>query len=183
MDRVKRTQIQVRKILRDYYGVFSKIESREELVSSFRSLFKDTSKYWKHLVKHAVPRKVVKELQIDSWKKASRLSRKLLPYQINYAIQFIDTLGYIEIIVTQELPGSELKRIIFFSSKNRMAVVFESSGEVATVFELDKFKSWEEWKNHNISRGIIIEEVSIDEDIRRLSLEIRKSSKKLFEGS
>jgi len=147
---------------------------------SFRSLFKDSSKYWKHLVKHALPKKIITTFQIDSWNKAMRLSQKLLPYQINYAVQFLDTLGHAEKIAIQELPNSEPVRIVFFSSKNKMAVIFEYSGEVATVLELDKFKSWGEWKTYNLYRGIVIEEVPIDEKIRRLSLEIRKNSKKLF---
>ena len=141
--------------------MFSGIESKKELIEGFRSLFKDSEKYWKHLVKHVIPRKVTKEFEIQNWKKALFLSEKLKPFQVNYAIQFLDTLSYAEKIAIQELPNADLKRFIFFSSKNRTAIVFESTGEVATVLELDKFKSWREWKNHLLSRGTIIEESTI----------------------
>jgi len=180
MDKVKRAQIQVKTILKDYHSMISQAQSKEELVETFRSLFKKNQDFWKHLFKHAVPKRVAQELKIDNWRKALRLSQKLLPFQINYAMQFVDTLSYIDRIAIQELPNSELTRLVFFSFKNKVAVIFESSGEVATLFELDKFNSWNDWRNYLNSRGIILEEVTIDEDIRKLSLEIRNSSKKFF---
>jgi len=180
MDRIERVQIQVRTILKDYHNMISHAQSEEEFADFFRSLFKKSQDFWKHLFKHAIPKKVAQELRIDNWRKASRLSQKLLPFQINYAMQFVDTLSYIDKIAIQELPNSELTRLVFFSSKSKIAVVFESSGEVATLFELDKFKSWNAWKNYLSSRGIILEEVPIGKDIRKLSLEIRNSSKKFF---
>jgi hypothetical protein len=117
MDKIKRTQIQVRTILRDYTDMFSQISSGEELVDRFRRLFPTSKEYWKHLKKHSIPESVQENLGIDSWKKAKALSKKLLPYQVNYALQFLDTLSYPDKIALVENPFNPINKLVFFSTK------------------------------------------------------------------
>jgi len=85
-----------------------------------------------------------------------RKSKKLFPYQVNYAAQFLDTLGYMEKLALQELPNSPIARFIIFSSKNRLAVILDESGKVASLFELDIFRNWGEWKSNLISKGVLL---------------------------
>ena len=179
-DKVKKVQIQVRTILKDYHTMFSNVKNEKELVETFRSIFSDSRTYWRHLRKHAIPQKVLKELNIRTWGDVKRKSEKLFPYQVNYAIQFLDTLSYIEKIALQELPTHTVKRLIIFNSKNRLAVILDVSGKVASLFELDIFRNWGEWKADMLGKGAIITEVPLDEEIRRTALEIRKRSRSLF---
>jgi hypothetical protein len=183
MDGVKRTQIQVRKILRNYYSMFSNIKDEKELVETFRSLFTDLQTYWRHIRRHALPKKVLQEFRIKTWKDVMKNSQKLFPYQVNYAFQFLDTLGYMEKLALQELPTHPIDRIIIFSSKSRVVVILDEIGKVASLFELDIFKNWGEWKNYLISKRANILEVPIDEEIRRTSLEIRKRSRSISGGA
>ena len=180
MDKVKRTQIQARSIFRDFQTLFSNVKDDKELVETFRSIFSSNKVYWSHLRKHAIPSKVAKELGINSWKDAMRKSKKLFPYQVNYAAQFLDTLGHMEKLALQELPNSSIARLIIFSSKNRLAVILDESGKVASLFELDIFRNWGEWKSNLISKGALLLEVPIDEELRKTSSEIRERSKTLF---
>jgi hypothetical protein len=183
MDRVKRTQIQVRTILKDYHSMFSNVRDDRELVETFQSLFADHQTYWRHIRRHALPKKVLQEFHIKTWEDVMKKSRKLFPYQVKYAFQFLDTLGYIEKLALQELPTHSIDRLIIFSSKNRVAVILDETGKVASLFELDIFKKWGEWKSYLISKGANILEVPIDEEIRRTSLEIRKRSRSILRGS
>jgi hypothetical protein len=134
MDRIKKTQIQVRSILRDYHSMFSNVKSERELVETFRSLFTSPKNYWKHVLKHAVPGKVKKEFKLRTWHDVQRRSHKLFLYQINYARQLLDTLSYIEKIAVQKLPGHTMDRILFISSRNHIAVVLEPTGQVVLKF-------------------------------------------------
>ena len=180
MDRVKRTQIQVKTILRDYRNMFSNIKDDRELVETFKSLFTSSRNYWKHVLKHAVPKSVKQKFKLETWRDVQKESHKLFPYQINYARQFVDTLSYLEKVAVQKLPGHTMDRILFISSKNRIAVILEPTGHVASLFEFDIFKNWEAWKNELIEKGSVILEVPLDEEIRRASLGIRKDCKKLL---
>ncbi len=180
MDKIKRTQIQVKVILNDYANMFSNVKSDKELVEIFRSIFANNQAYWRHLRKHAIPRKVKEELSIKTWKDAMRKSEKLFGYQVNYAKQFLDTLSYLEKLAIQKLPYHTIERLIFFSSKNRIAVVLDSSGKIASLFELDIFRNWGEWKTFTESSGAVITEVPLDESIRRKVMEIRKRSRNIL---
>ena len=139
MDRVKRTQIQVKTILRDYRNMFSDIKDERELVEAFKSLFTSSKNYWKHVLKHAVPEKVSEKLHLKTW-----------------------------------------KDYLFASRKRTFAIVLENSGQVASVFELDRFRNWEEWKLSRIRSGETIKEIPIDERISKISMEIQKISGKFF---
>ena len=179
MNKVQRTQIQIRTILKDYSNMFSNIERKEELVQVFRNLFPGKRDYWVHLRRHAIPEKVRDELGIDSWKRAKALSKKLLPYQVNYALQFLDTLSYPSKIALVESPFNPINKIVFFSTKNRMALVMESSGKVVSVYEMDKFKSWDEWKTAETKAGSVVTEVEREPETQRAVERIRDRYKEL----
>jgi hypothetical protein len=180
MDKVKKAQIQVRTLLKDYANMFSNIETREDLVQTFRKLFPGSKEYWKHLKKHAIPKNVIEELEINSWKKARSLSLKLMPYQMNYALQFLDTLSYPDKIALIESPFNPINKLVFFSSKKRMALVMEPSGKVVSVYELDKFKSWEDWKSAEVQAGSVVTEVERDPETQRAVERIRERYKRII---
>jgi len=179
MDKVKRTQIQVRILLRDYANMFSDIKTKKELVQKFRELFPRSKEYWTHLRKHAIPKNVAEELGIDSWKKAKSLSQKLLPYQVSYALQFLDTLSYPDKIALIESSLNPISKLVFFSSKKRMALIMEPSGKVVSVYELDKFKSWDGWKSAEVKAGSIVTEVERDPETQRTIEGIRERYKRI----
>ena len=181
MDRVKRTQIQVKTILRDYRNMFSDIKDERELVETFKSLFTSSRNYWKHVLKHAVPEKVSEKLHLKTWKDAMHHSKEIWKFQKEYALNFLETLSFIEKLALQQIPGADIDRIIFFASRKRtFAIVLENSGQVASVFELDRFRNWEEWKLSRIRSGETIKEIPIDEGISKISMEIQKISGKFF---
>ena len=179
MDKVKRAQIQVRTILRDYAFMFSQVTSEKELVERFRSLFPTTKEYWKHLKKHSIPESVQERLNIDNWKKAKALSQKLLPYQVNYALQFLDTLSYPHKIALIENPFNPINRIVFFSTKSRMALIMEPTGKVVSVYEVTKFKSWNDWKAAESKANSIITEVEREPETQRAIERIRNRYQEL----
>ncbi len=179
MDKVQRTQIQVRTILKDYHNMFSQIQTPEDLVVSFRNLFPTSKEYWRHVRKHAIPASVIEELSLDSWKAVKAKSAKLKPYQINYALQFLDTLAYLSNVAHVTLPNDPKGRIILFSHKKRLAVIIEPSGKVASLYELDKIKNWGEWKVQEISRGGTVLEVPVDKEIREISKSVQDVLRRL----
>ena len=184
MDRVKRTQIQVRMILRNYHSIFSSVRDERELVETFKSLFTSSRNYWKHVLKHAVPDKVIEKYNLNNWIRTSRFSHKLFPYQKSYTLSFLETLAYPEKIALTRSPKSAFDRIVFYSSKRRMAVILGPTGEVASVYELNRFKSWGEWKNaawHERKETVI--EVSIDEETKQMAGRIQMVHRKLVQGS
>jgi hypothetical protein len=183
MDRVKRTQIQVRMILRNYHSIFSSVRDERELVETFKSLFTSSRNYWKHVLKHAVPDKVIEKYNLNNWIRTSRFSHKLFPYQKSYTLSFLETLAYPEKIALTRSPKSAFDRIVFYSSKRRMAVILGPTGEVASVYELNRFKSWGEWKNYVLSQDETVLEVSIDEETKQMAKKIQMVHRRLVRGS
>jgi hypothetical protein len=180
MDRVKRTQIQVRTILRDYANIFSNIETPQELVERFRGLFSTSKEYWRHVRRHAIPDSVIEQLGLHSWEKVRAHSTKLRPYQVNYALQFLDTIAYVSNVAHVILPNDPRGRIIFFSFKKKLAVVIEPSGKVASVYEVDKIKNWGEWKVQELNRGAKITEVPVNDELRKISEDIQDDLRRLI---
>jgi hypothetical protein len=43
-----------------------------------------------------------------------------------------------------------------------MALIMEPSGKVVSVYELDKFKSWNDWKSAEVKAGLIVTEAEHD---------------------
>ena len=183
MDRVKRTQIQVRTILKDYHSMFSNVRDERELVETFKSLFTSPKNYWKHVLKHAVPKSVKKEFKLESWHDVQKKSHKLFPYQKSYALSFLETLAYPEKIALVQSPKSAFDRIVLYSTKRRMAVILGPTGEVASVYELNRFKNWGEWKNYTLSEGEVVLEVTIDEETKQMAGKIQMVHRKLVQGS
>ena len=183
MDRVKRTQIQVRTILKDYHSMFSNVRDDRELVETFKSLFTSPRNYWKHVLKHAVPDKVREKYNLNNWIRTSRFSQKLFPYQKSYALSFLETLAYPEKIALVQSPKSAFDRIVLYSTKRRMAVILGPTGEVASVYELNRFKNWGEWKNYSLSEGEVVLEVTIDEETKQMAGRIQRLHRRLVQGS
>jgi hypothetical protein len=179
MDKVKKAQIQVRTLLKDYANMFSQVQNSEDLIVSFGKLFPEPKEYWRHLRKHAVPASVIEKLSLKSWKDAKAKSKKLKPYQFNYAMQFLDTLAYVSHIAHVTLPNDPKGKIILFSHKRRLAVILEPGGQVASLYELDKIKDWGEWKTQEINRGGTILEVPVDSEIREISKSIQDVVRRL----
>jgi hypothetical protein len=182
MDKVKRTQIQTTLLLRDTKTMFSNAKSLEEAVEIFRKVFPSAREYWAHIRRHAVPEKVRNELGITDWRKAKALSKRLLGHQKEYTLKFLQTLAYIDRVALLISPKANYNRIVVYSSKNRLALFLEPTGEVVSAHELDIFKDWGEWKQNRIyQKGELVEEIPINEDIQRESKEIRRLLERLGE--
>jgi len=184
MDKVQRTQIQTTVILRDTQTMFSNAETLEEAVETFRKTFPSSREYWTHIRRHAIPERVKKELGITNWKKAKALSPKLMGYQKEYTLKFLQTLAYIDKVALLISPKADYNRIVVYSSKNRLALFLEPTGEVVSAHELDIFKDWGEWKHNRLhEKGELVEEIPLNEDIQRESREIRRLLERLGRGS
>jgi len=181
MDKVERAQIQTKLLLRDYFNIFSNIEDSKNLVETFRSLFTSPKNYWKHILKHAIPKSIKHELGLNTWKDVKKHSQKIFPYQKNYALSFLSTLAYPEKIALVTSPKSEFERIVFFSTKRKMAVILGPTGEVASVYELDRFKDWGEWKNYLLSQNETVLEVPIDEETKEMAGRIQELYRRLVQ--
>ena len=95
-------------------------------------------------------------------------------------MKFLQTLSYIDKIAYVTSPKVNYNRIVFYSSKNRLAVFLEPTGKVVSTHELDIFKNWGEWKhNRTHTKGELIEEIPLNEEIRRESREIRRLLERL----
>jgi hypothetical protein len=164
--------------------MFSNVRDDRELVETFKSLFTSPRNYWKHVLKHAVPKSVKKEFKLESWHDVQKKSHKLFPYQKSYALSFLETLAYPEKIALVQSPKSAFDRIVLYSTKRRMAVILGPTGEVASVYELNRFKSWGEWKNaawHERKETVI--EVSIDEETKQMAGRVQRLYRRLVQGS
>ena len=103
---------------------------------------------------------------------------------MNYALSYLGTLAYPEKIASTRSPKSELDRIVFYSTKRRMAVILSPTGEVASVYELNRFKSWSEWKNASWhERKEIVIKVPIDEETKQMAGRIQRLHRGLVQGS
>ncbi|WP_297444252.1 hypothetical protein [Desulfurobacterium sp.] len=184
MDKVKKMQIQTTLILRDTRTMFLNAKTLEEAVEIFRKTFPSSRTYWTHIRRHAIPERVKKELGTTNWKKARALSRKLMGYQKEYTLKFLQTLAHVDKVALLISPKAEFNRIVIYSSKNRLAIFLEPTGEVVTAHELDIFKNWGEWKHNRLyEKGELIEEILLNEDIQRESREIRRLLERLGRGS
>jgi len=184
MDKVKKTQIQTTIILRDTRTVFSNAKTLEEAVETFRKTFPSSREYWTHIRRHAIPERVKKELGITNWRKARALSPKIMGYQKEYTLKFLQTLAYIDKVALLISPKADYNRIVIYSSKNRLALFLEPTGEVVSAHELDIFKDWGEWKHNRLyEKGELIEEIPLNGDIQRESREIRRLLERLGRGS
>ncbi len=81
-------------------------------------------------------------------------------------------------IALVENPKNPINKIIFFSSKNRFAVVMEPSGRVVSVYEINKFKAWNEWKSAELAANSVVLEVPIDSETKRICEGIRDRLKR-----
>jgi hypothetical protein len=176
MDKIKRTQIQVRTILRDYANIFADLESQEDLVERFRKSFPTPRTYWSHIFRHAIPQEVLEKYSITNWKKAMAHSKEIFPYQVEYAKIALDALSFPHKVALIEEKNNPINKIIIMSKRKNVALLLETTGAFASAYKLDKFKNWEEWLAAESKRNYVLE-VPIDEEIRKLAKRIRNNCK------
>jgi len=184
MDRIERTQIQVRMLLKNYHAMFSNVKTKEELVEVFRSLFSSPKEYWTHVRKHAVPEHIQESLRLNDWISTMKHSGNISEYQLFYAMEFLSILGKPERIALVVSPNTTIDRIVFYAFSDRqhkIAVVLENGGKVVSIHALDKFRSWEHWKEKRLFLGEQILEVPIDDEIKKWSRFIQEFRRKLAE--